>query len=258
MILPSPRPAASPRPAWLLILLVFIVQVALIFGLGGYVPVQPRPARPSPRLRIAGAAAADWLALNDPTLFALPHERGFAGLAWLHPAPLALPAQSWSEPLRFTRLPLPQLGRGGLTAPAPDSSAAPAPAPPELILTDPLATSLQPGPSSFRIEDGLARRRLLTPLALEAWRHSDLLADSVVQLAVDALGRPVSVTLLAGCGRKEADDRALDLAAAARFDAVGAPAGRNANPPAQLAWGRLIFHWQTLPLPATNSPAPGS
>ena len=55
----------------------------------------------------------------------------------------------------------------------------------------------------------------------------------------------VSVVLLPpGSGWDDADQRALELARAARF----APAPR-------LTIGRLVFHWHTVPLPGTNAPA---
>src|ERR1039458_8660334 len=40
-----------------------------------------QPAAPAFTLKLAGSASAELLALNDPTLFALPHRQGSDGLA---------------------------------------------------------------------------------------------------------------------------------------------------------------------------------
>jgi hypothetical protein len=60
--------------------------------------------------------------------------------------------------------------------------------------------------------------------------------------------------LLSGSGSPDADAAALRLAKAARFNsnASGGP-GISTNPMPQLAWGRMIFEWQTLPVAATNA-----
>jgi len=90
------------------------------------------------------------------------------------------------------------------------------------------------------------------------------LANSVVQVVVDAEGRPISATLYPddsgpgprtfGSGLKEADEQALALAKAARFNPMtGGGPDRVTSPTAQLTWGRMIFQWHTLPV-ATNAP----
>ena len=45
--------------------------------------------------------------------------------------------------------------------------------------------------SVLQLEDGLAQRRLLAPLQLKSFTNTDILADSVVRVVVDAGGRPV-------------------------------------------------------------------
>ena len=59
--------------------LIFGVQLGLIFWLGSTAPIHPRPAAPAPTLRLTGQAFAELRALNDPTLFILPHPEGFSG-----------------------------------------------------------------------------------------------------------------------------------------------------------------------------------
>ena len=68
--------------------------------------------------------------------------------------------------------------------------------------------------SVLQLEDGLAQRRLLTPLQLKPWSNPDILTNSVVQVVVDAEGRPVSLTLLSGSGSAAADQYALEQAKA--------------------------------------------
>ena len=78
--------AAAPKPPgegswpcsrWLtLIALVFAVHVALIFAFGERKPVVSRAVTNVPTLKLADNPG-EWLALNDPTLFALPHRKGF-------------------------------------------------------------------------------------------------------------------------------------------------------------------------------------
>jgi TonB family protein len=97
--------------------------------------------------------------------------------------------------------------------------------------------------STMRIEGGLARRRLLTPISLQSWPYADVLAPSVVQALVDAKGSVVSVVLLSSSGSEAANQRALELARAARF-----------APSPGLTIGRLVFNWHTVAPPATNAP----
>src|SRR5207245_8560915 len=61
------------------VLLVFVLQLGAIFWLIDRTPVRVRQAASGPRLRLAGPGSAELLALEDPTLFALPHRLGFSG-----------------------------------------------------------------------------------------------------------------------------------------------------------------------------------
>jgi len=130
---------------------------------------------------------------------------------------------------------------------------------PEWALFEPASLPLSPEQSRLRVEGGLAGRRLLATLDLPAWQHSDVLTNTIVQVLVNAEGRPVSVTLLPpGSGLTTADDHALAQARTARFEpaSAGGQEGQPLPPPlAHLAWGSLVFEWHTLPLPPTNAPA---
>jgi hypothetical protein len=252
LVEPHPWPR---RRWWLLIALIFAGQVGFIFWLSDRSPVLPRPPSPVPLLRIAGNAPSQWLALNDPTLFALPHWEGFSGPAWLKIPFREPPSSDWTEPPRWLALPLAELGatfERFIQTNRPDSEPLLARPAPELTLPEPVAPVLASERSAFRLEGPLAQRRLLTALDLPSWKGADILTNSVVQLVVNAEGEPISVALLSGCGLPAADDQALALARAARFESLyGTGPEQPANPLAQLSWGEMIFEWHTL------APAPG-
>jgi hypothetical protein len=239
----------SRRRWWTLIVLVFAAHVGLIFALGDRKPVTPRPPAPSPTLRLA-AESDELLALNDPTLFALPHRKSFAGPAWLRIPDVKFQPFRWTEPPRLLALPVEKLGatfaqfmQTNLLAwfeleikPAPELSM---PVTPEV---GPMIAAR----STLRMADGLANRRLLNPPKLESWGASDLLTNSVVQVLVNAAGNVISSTLLAGSGSPKADKFSLDFARMARFEPLR-------NGAAKLSVGTMIFEWHTVP--TTNAPA---
>jgi len=254
----EPRPW-SRRRWWGMVAVVFIVQLGLIFWLGSTAPIRPRPAAPALTLRFAGTAAAELLALTDPTLFALPHQHNPAVPAgprtprpeyhfsqWPASTNQLLPALAHAA-TAFSRL-VETNDFAALQLPTRPHSA---PTFPDL---PPLAVSADR--SVLQLEGGLARRRLLAPLELRSWPHPEILASSVVEIVVDAEGRPVSVRLLSGSGSPAADQHALEQVKAARFE----PADRNqaraaSGPTAQLSWGRITFRWHTVPPPPVGSPA---
>src|SRR5215471_1898883 len=93
----EPRPWSRRR--WVLLLaLVFAGQLASIYLLSNRSQVHARPMVNALVLRLAGHRSAELLALGDPTLFALPHQQGFSGPAWMNaPGPQFQPAD-WTEP----------------------------------------------------------------------------------------------------------------------------------------------------------------
>ena len=114
---PQRRPAEAKLQAkawslrrWLtFIALVFAVQLALIFAFGERKPIAPRAVTNVPVLKLT-AGSSEWLALNDPTLFALPNRKGFAGPAWLEPPRVEFHRLEWTEPPRWLPLPVGELG----------------------------------------------------------------------------------------------------------------------------------------------------
>jgi hypothetical protein len=235
--------------------LVFTVQLALIFWLGARGPLYAERPATVPTLRIAGPAFDELLALNDPTLFALPHQQGFAGPAWLTVTNFGADPFVWSEPSRWLGLPLQELGavfRNYIATNQFNPPAAPSRLEPEFAGPEVSSALDLPQKSVLRLTGGLAGAPLSPPISLTSWTNSDILTNSVVQLLVGSDGRPVSVTLLSGSGSKEADQTALQLAIRAHFQL---PAVRSGSPEAlrrALTWGQMIFEWHTLPPPPTN------
>jgi len=239
----------APARRWSLIALVFAAQIGLILALGDRKSVTPRP--PAPALVVS--LAPEWnelLALNDPTLFALPQRRGLAGAAWLKIPNVQFQPFRWTEPPRLLPLRLEALGVAfaqfmgtnrfaGLafeTKLAPDL---PPTVAPEIGLPPPTSSTL-------RVAGDLVNRRLLNPPELPSWAAADLLTNTVLQVLVNADGDVFSPTLLSRSLDPVADQRALELARAVRFQPL-----RGASP--ALTVGVLIFEWRTVPL--TNAPA---
>ena len=248
------------RRWWWIIASVFAAQVVLILWLGERGPVRSRPPGPVPTLRLAGGISAEVLALQDPTLFALPHRQGFSGPAWLEVSPISNRPSDWTEEPRTLPLCVTQLGalvrqQVGTNRLAP-LGLLPAPEP-GWALSDPPPLPLSPEQSRLQIEGELAGYRLLTTLDLPSWQYNDVLTNTGVEVLVNADGRPVSAILLFTSGYPKADDHALAQARTARFDIPG-PAAQEGTPLStpldHLVRGLLLFEWHTVPLPPTNAP----
>lgn len=237
--------------------LVCVLQLALLFWLGDAKSKPQSPSSPAPQLRLVGEGAGDLLALMDPTLFAVPHRRGFSGPGWLEVQPRKFEPFVWSNPPGWLELPLADLGEAFqrfIETNAFDAIHILPHSELELTWPERAETVHLPQASRFRLSGDLAQRRLLTVPRLRSWPSPELLTNSVVQLVVDAAGLPISLTLLAGSGSKDADHYALAQARGSRFEPASA-AGTSRGP-AGLSWGELIFEWYTTP-PLTNAPAAG-
>ena len=257
-VLVEPRPWSLRRWGGMVVL-IFGVQLGLIFWLGTRTPIRPRPAAAALTLHLATRASAEVQALYDPTLFTLPHAEGFSEPVWQRVPRPEFRSFEWSAPPNRLPRTVDQLGAVFtrlVETNYVDTLQQPAPPEPNPTLPNlPPLAQLQ-DQSVLQLEDGLAQRRLLTPLQLKSWPNPDVLSDSVVQVIVDAEGRPVSPTLLASSGLAAADQYALDQARAARFEPLSRnPIEAASNPMARLNWGKMIFRWHTLPTPPTSAPA---
>jgi len=231
--------------------LLFTAQLALIFALGERGPTKPRPPAAAPVLRVA-PQTAETLALQDPTLFALPHPAGFAGRAWLRPPTVQVQSRRWTESPRWLApepesfgATLSQLARANHLPPL-ELTVNPMPEPAPTLPQEPMPAP--PARSTLALAGDLGGRRLLNPPELPAWPASDLLTNSVVRVLVNGDGLVRSATLLGRSGSTEADEFALAVARATRFEPTVAAPGAPA-----LQLGTMIFIWSTVPL--TNTPA---
>ena len=258
----GPLPRRWPLRRWALALgIVFAGQVGLIFLLGEHSPAPARTRQPAPAFRLVSPAASELLALVDPTLFALPHQQGFSGKAWLHPFLQKLPSFDLSQSPELLPLPVSQFGQSFKQFMETNEASALQPlavAESELMLPEIAAQPVLPTTSSLRLEGGLSNRRLAKPIPLKAWPHENLLTNTVIHLFVYPNGHTFSPTLLLpGSGLKEADQYALEQARAAMFESITPRAPQTpSNIP--LTSGEMIFQWHTLPLPTTNSPPPAA
>jgi hypothetical protein len=243
-----------PLNRWLmLIAVVFAAHAALLLVFGSRKQIVPRAVANVPTLKLADSPD-ELLALNDPTLFALPHPGDFVTVLWSQPPGVKRPSFRWTEPPRWLPLSADELAAVFNQFMQTNRFAGF-----ELRLKPPVRLSTPAQPiepalaqnSTMCIEGDLKQRRLLTPMDLPSWPYADVIAPSKVQVLVDEAGDVVSAILLPSDNNLEAlshydaaDQRALEFARAARF----APAPR-------LTIGRMIFTWHTVPPPATNSPA---
>jgi hypothetical protein len=251
----------SPRRWAILVLAVAAAQFAFIFWLGERETIKPRPARPGPVLHVA-ESGSEWLALLDPTIFALPNVRGFAGLAWQKAPPVALPVFDWNEDPRWLALDPSRLGSsfGLLSGSEVPSWQAPSLPFPELGLPETSPPREPITRSSVRAEGIQPLAEFFGSVGLPSWparvlgpTDTELLTNSVVQIAIQPDGAPLSVTLLKpGSGSVDADDFALAQARLAKFPSVqGYDPNASVIPlPDRLRWSRLVFDWHTVP--ATN------
>jgi hypothetical protein len=234
---------------WLAVVtIIFVAHVAIIFAFGERKQIVPRPVTNVPTLKLADNSD-ELLGLDDPTLFTLPHLQGFAGPAWLEPPRVQFHRQDWTEQPRW--LPLSAENLGGTFQQFMQTNFFASRAldfKPEAKLSEPppIESALAQN-STMQILGELAQRQLIGEINPPSLQFDDVIAPSKVQVLVDAAGDVVSTVLLESSGYKEADDRSLELARAARF-----------APSSKMTLGKLVFNWHTIPLAAANPPASSS
>ena len=256
---PDPQPApeiSHPDESswsgwrWLSYLaLAFGLHIVVFYFLADRKPPIPRPVKNAATLHLL-EAQTEPQQLDDPTLFALPHPRGFAANTWLRLPQITFASFRWTEPPRLLPLPLEQLGTIFLK----QAEANPLTRRELDLIATPLTSVVMPTDddnqrttSTLRIKGIPASRQLRrSPGPLPSFPARETLTNTVIKILVDARGQVLSPTLFhPGSGSKEADQTALKLAHNLWFNR--AP---NTTP---LASGWLIFEWATTP--ATNAPA---
>lgn len=256
---------ALPAPAWsrrrwlVTIASVGLVQLVIVLGFSARPSLRVRPPAPPGSFRLALGGEARELGelpwLSEATEFALASPHGFSGPVWQRLPRLAPRTVEWDEPPRWlTWRPAGQRDAAdpGPFAAGPGIAAAEPPA--AVSLVRPVQTAALAGPSVLWLAGDLRGRSMAGSADLPVWENPDTLQPTTVEALVDAQGAVLAATLMVGAssGLEAADQRALQLTRALKF--APAPAG---GP--RLAWGRLIFVWQTRPpgsAPAAKSPPP--
>ena len=272
-------PGTTPARKWswsrwtAAVAIVFLLHVILIFIFGARKPLPPAPAHHSPSLALVAESPADWLALNNATLFALPGNNGFAASMWMELPPLTIHQQNWIEEPHWLS-PSNSLEVAGLFATfnrfvQTNRAAAihfefnlpPEAAAPTIPTQPPIAEH-----STLQIQGEIARRRLLTPIRLPSWPDSDIDAPSIVQVLVDAAGNVISAVLVPQevmlpensweppwTHNKKADPWAVAEARTLRFSALPSGQAAGTNALSRLAIGQLVFNWHTVAVTTTNA-----
>ncbi|HEX4343350.1 MAG TPA: energy transducer TonB [Verrucomicrobiae bacterium] len=239
-----------PRVGWWAgLVLVLALQFIFIFALGRRTEKPPRQRMPAPPLQLRATESGELLALRDPTLFILPHRESFSGHAWLQVPSLAVQPYAWTEPQQWLGLQQEKLGTVfnefmGTNDFAPTHL--------EMFPRPPLTEPNVPQPmplttrSTLRVTGDLAGRAVVSQPELPALPGTDVLANSIVQVLVDASGNVLSVVLFTpGSGSTDADSRALELAKSVRFAALPQKDLRSS---ATVTVGTIVFGWQTVPV----------
>lgn len=199
---------------------------------------------------------ARYVALRDPTLFALPHVRGFSGDAWLRFQREAPKLTNWTAPPQWLTLSAESLGRSldsYLTTNRPSAEELLASVrsleAPEVRIPDlPLLSN-----STVRLQGPLEQRSLAFAPPLPNLLTNDVLARTVIGVAVNADGIVESAAVVRESGSAWADDQGLELARAFVFAPVRSETGGATAPP---TFGQIVFAWNTVPQNATRAATP--
>lgn len=230
------EPRSGPRGVVLLAMFFFLAQLGLLFLLGTKAKNSPRSVVNVPHLQLADGAN-EFISLNDPTLFALPHANDFSTRLWLPVPQLDEPDFRWREEPRWLALDMHGLG-AALKNYLQTNAAAETPlvfkSAPEWEFSAVVPQVFLPTNSTVRLAAGLENRPLISPLAPPVLFWNDVPASSRVQLLVGPDGFVMSAVMLESSGFELADQTALRLANAAQF-----------APAPQLQFGEMIFTWQT-------------
>jgi TonB family protein len=228
---------------------VLALQVLLVLAFSSRQPLPRRAPLREFQLTLAPAAAsgsafAELQALADPTLFALPSSRGFAGAGRTRGIEQAYQPREWTEPLHWLT------NSAAFTAPAtiaaaPAGSGAVGLEKPGPRVSDAIPTPLPlPEKSLVRFEGPAARRGLRSVPDVPVIVHSNLLADTAVRVGVQGDGLVFSAAIARSSGLRSADEQALAIARNAHFEPV--PAAGGSDGASTLSWGELVFRWRVV------------
>ena len=245
-----PKSSWTWRKIFFFIGLALIIHVALICFFGTKKQIVPRQVANVPHLQLA-SDADEFIALANPTLFALPNPRDFGSVIWLKIPAVTPPSFRWDEPPQW--LPFnpknPDVAQFAQTNAIPEIQLDVKPLP-ELSAPAPALGTALPQNSTLKILGNLAQRVRPGPVALPSLPDNDVIPPSKIQVLVDTTGNVVSAILLPLTDSLEteerygpADQRALEIARRLRF-----------TPARRLMFGEIIFNWRTVPALANTLP----
>ena len=233
---------------------IFLLQLLFVWFLSDQLPA-PRQSPsdlgklsliPESELR---APLNEILRLMDPTLFAFASSHGFSGDAWFNPQ---MPVHRLEDKI-VSPQPLQAdpsfLGRTEAIFPkAAFFTSLQTSEKSELRLMEIAIPQPPICPQSYlELETPLNQRFISQNEILRSWTNKDLLTNTTVQIVVDASGQVISTRLGPGCGLLDADAFAINHAKGLQFQPIVAEDGSGIPPRFPLAWGKIIYHWATMP-----------
>jgi hypothetical protein len=246
----------SKRRLWWTIVFVFAAQISGLYLLGERHSMAALGQNEKLDFQfvtteMSGKEIFDSMLAGDPTLFVLPGLKDFSGEAWLKNKSADYAPPIWDEPPNLLPLDVESLGKAFVAHVRSNQSAG------IQIAEQVFPKSERTGPpirieklSSFRLEGDLVKRELTVHPKIPAMSHTEPVAETVVQIAVNGAGEVVATRLLSPRNGEPgslplATEKALEISRSLRFRPVsrGTPA---------LDWGKISFRWQTLPVLKTN------
>lgn len=234
------------RQKWALVI-VFVLMLHILPLLWLSTPVMARTIYPkTPQFSLGEPLSPPAEMKESAYLFAAATKHGFSGEAWLVKPEQPLVAGeilpkpafiSFREARGLTtepRLELAHLSLPFRAAPGPER----------------VDSSSTPLKSTVEIDGDLAGRGLASPIELPVQYNNDVIGSSVVEVGAMPDGLVISARLISSSRLKKADQDALALARAARFQPLVSGSEQS---PENLAWGKLIFRWVALDFSTTNT-----
>lgn len=246
------------RERWFICMsVIFLGQVGAIFALHTREPLLVK-LPPFPAVRSISPtfhpAVREVQLLTDPMIFAGAHTAGFSAAAWLGRSQLDFELSNSTPAPTF--LAFHRQSAGEIFSNNPPLQNAQLP-----LLHFNLSNDI-PRVSRLLLEGAVANRPLATNPPIPIQFATDVLSNTVVQVAIQSDGFPLFTRLVNGSGSRAADFTALEIANNIRFAPQPLQTSPSDEAPEPLQWGRLVFQWltaeptATAAAPATNNAAP--
>jgi TonB family protein len=250
----KPVESSWSRGAWFWgFVFIFLAHALAVFWLAERREYKTSRTRPRAMFYLGGGPEferrlAEVSVLRDPTLFALPHEHGFSGGAWLNFEPRPPASTNGSAPPEWLTLDTEWLGgalQEYITTNRPSetrllASLRATRSPEARIADDPILTN-----STVQIESGSTVRRLISWPKLPSVPLAELPGRTIVSVTVNGDGQVESASVARESASKWADQRAIELALRLEFEPlpVRNVRARLTAPPTVLS---MVFNWHAV------------